>query len=60
MRVQMDEEGVKAAALTEVGIESSFLPANEEIYITFDRPFLFIVQGDHGELPLFAGVVEDP
>ena len=60
VRVQMDEEGVKAAALTEVGIESSLLPANEEIYITFDRPFLFIVQGDHGELPLFAGVVEDP
>lgn len=61
VRVQMDEEGVKAAALTEVVIAMGLdIPKEEEITVTFDRPFLFLVQSNLGEIPLFAGVVENP
>lgn len=61
VRVQMDEEGVKAAALTEVVTAMGMdIPKEEEITVTFDRPFLFLVQSNLGELPLFAGVVENP
>ena len=57
----MNEDGVKAAAFVEVQLKlGAGLPENDEITITLDRPFLFLVEGDYDELPLFAGVVENP
>lgn len=59
-RVQIDEKGVKAAAFAEVQLSRGILPTPDgELYITLDRPFLFMVTG-LGETPLFAGVVEKP
>ncbi|MBP5411273.1 MAG: hypothetical protein J6Y26_05150 [Lachnospiraceae bacterium] len=61
VRVQMSEDGVKAAAYVEVQItKSGDYPEEDEITITLDRPFLFLIDGDYDELPLFAGVVENP
>lgn len=61
VRVKMDEDGVKAAAFAEVQLKlSAGFPEKDEITITLDRPFLFLVEGDYDELPLFAGVVENP
>ena len=59
-RVMIDEEGVVAAAYTEIGMDTgSSLPPAEEIDFTLDRPFLFAITGAD-ELPLFVGVVNQP
>ncbi len=55
VRVAIDEEGVTAAALTELRLSGSGLPP-EPIPITVDRPFLFIITG-LGDTPLFVGTV---
>lgn len=60
-RVMVDEEGCEAAAYTVlmVGATGAFIPPDEEVDFTLDRPFLFAVTGDSG-LPLFTGVVNQP
>ena len=59
-RLMIDEDGVKAAAFTFVGIAKSAMPMEEEeLYFTLDRPFLFALCSDTG-IPLFVGVVENP
>ena len=60
-RVSIDEEGVIAAAVTQIGMSGTGMPPEdlEEIHFVVDRPFLFVVTGDRG-LPLFAGVVNEP
>ena len=59
-RIKVDEKGVKAAAYTKVSEQRARVPEYEDLYVTFDRPFLFLVMGDSGAIPLFAGVVENP
>lgn len=59
-RIKVDEKGVKAAAYTKVSEQRVRVPEYEDLYVTFDRPFLFLVMGDSGAIPLFAGVVENP
>ena len=34
-------------------------PPKDEVYLTFDRPFLFVISS-HDDLPLFAGIVNTP
>ena len=59
-RLMIDEDGVKAAAFTFVGIGKSMMPMEEEeLYFTLDRPFLFALCSEMG-VPLFVGVVEHP
>lgn len=53
--VEIDEEGVKAAAYTVVYGGGGY-PTGEHIVMRLDRPFLFIVQGPGG-VPLFTGIV---
>lgn len=55
VRVAIDEEGVTAAALTELRLSGSALPP-EPIKLSIDRPFLFIITG-MGDTPLFVGTV---
>lgn len=58
-RVAIDEEGAEAASYTVTGIVGSAEPVQlEEIDFVLDRPFLFIIES--GNLPLFAGVVNEP
>ena len=57
-RVKIDEEGVEAAAFTEMAICGASLP-HEEIYMTLDRPFIFAIYDESG-LPLFVGTVMKP
>ena len=57
-RVKIDEEGVEAAAFTEMSVFSMSLP-HEEIHMTLDRPFIFAIYNDDG-LPLFVGTVFKP
>ena len=55
VRVIVDETGVRAAAYTfsQVGMGGP----DEEITLTFDRPFIFVVYCD---APIFVGIVNDP
>lgn len=54
-RVVVDEEGVEAAAFTIMG-ECGALPPSDEVDFVLDRPFLFAITNNSGQL-LFVGVV---
>lgn len=58
VRVQVDEEGVKAAAYIEFPGAMSPAPPDEIIDFVLDRPFLFFVTNSN--IPLFAGAVNQP
>lgn len=58
-RVSIDEEGIEAAAYTVMMDAGGAPPPAEEVYLTLDRPFLFLVESRDG-LPLFAGIVNEP
>lgn len=58
VRVQVDEEGIKAAAYIEIPGAMSPAPPDEIIDFILDRPFLFFVTS--GNVPLFAGAVNQP
>ena len=58
-RVTIDEEGVVAAAYTVMVACGAALPPDERVEFTLDRPFLFAVTGESGEI-LFAGIVNTP
>ena len=56
VRVQIDEEGVKAAAYIEIPGAGSAAPPDEIIDFVLDRPFVFVIESNHG-LPVFVGIV---
>lgn len=58
-RVKIDEEGVEAAAYTVMMACGAAMPPEEEIDFVLDRPFLFVIVS-HDNLPLFAGIVNEP
>lgn len=58
-RVAIDEEGVVAAAYTVMVACGAAMPPDERVEFTLDRPFLFAVTGESGEI-LFAGIVNTP
>ncbi|MBR7136536.1 MAG: serine protease, partial [Clostridia bacterium] len=58
-RVTVDEEGVTAAAFTEIALAGGAAAPSDEVDITLDRPFLFVITGINGT-PLFAGTVCEP
>ncbi|WP_318210982.1 serpin family protein [Streptomyces sp. SJL17-1] len=55
--VEVAEEGVEAAAVTQVTMTRGAAPARHEVVerVAFDRPFGVVVTDTTGELPLFAG-----
>ena len=55
-RVSADEQGVIAAAFTEIALCGSALPPEEEMDFTLDRPFVFVINDAVGT-PIFIGVV---
>ena len=58
VRVQIDEEGVKAAAYIEFPGATSPEPPEEIIDFVLDRPFIFAITTD--SIPLFMGTVNNP
>ena len=58
VRVQIDEEGVKAAAYIEFPGATSPEPPEEIIDFILDRPFIFAITTD--SIPLFMGTVNNP
>ena len=59
VRVEIDEQGVKAAAYIELPMAGAAAPPEEIIDFILDRPFLFLVADGTG-IPLFAGTVNQP
>ncbi len=55
-RVKVDEEGCEAAAFTIMLIAGGTMPPDEEVDFVLDRPFLFAITSETGQL-LFTGVV---
>ena len=59
--VEVDENGLTAAAVTVMGLEKmALMPETDPIELTFDRPFAFVLTGngeDAGDQILFTGVV---
>jgi serine protease inhibitor len=58
VRVEIDEQGVKAAAYIEFPGAGAAAPPEEIIDFVLDRPFLFVIS--HDSIPLFAGAVNHP
>lgn len=59
-RVAIDEKGCVGAAFTVIDVEAGAMPTEpDEIDFVLDRPFLFVVSS-RDNLPLFAGVVNEP
>ena len=56
-RVKIDEEGVEAAAYTElVASDSAMMEVPPTVEMDLDRPFLFVIF-DNSNVPLFVGTV---
>ena len=58
VRVEIDEEGVKAAAYIEIPGAGSAAPPDEIIDFILDRPFIFAITT--ANIPLFMGTVNNP
>lgn len=56
VRVVIDEEGCTAAAFTEIALSGAGMPSGEKMDFILDRPFVFAITGDTGEI-LFIGTV---
>ena len=56
-RVKIDEDGVEAAAYTEIVVdESAMMEMPPTVEMELDRPFLFVIF-DYNNIPLFVGTV---
>ena len=58
-RVTVDEEGVTAAAYTEMPVYMAGIAPVNEVDLVLDRPFIFLISGPD-DLPLFIGIVNQP
>lgn len=56
VKVEVDEKGTRAAAVTVIGV----VPVSLPLGFTFDRPFVFFIRERLSGTILFAGVVRDP
>jgi serine protease inhibitor len=59
-RVDVDEQGTRAAAVTLVAIEMTAVYGGEPFELRLDRPFLWAVENRRTGTILFMGIVTDP
>jgi len=61
-KIEFMEKGTKAAAVTYFGLDANAAPIvdNNEIYITFDKPFMYIIRDTKTKEMLFFGTVYNP
>ncbi len=60
-RIELDEKGVKAAAVTIIGgIEATSMPQQPTVSLVVDRPFMFAIKEKTTGAVLFAGSVINP
>jgi len=54
--IEVDEEGTKAAAVTEIGMARNAMPLKPKTVI-LDRPFVYAIIDNSTNLPIFIGVL---
>jgi serine protease inhibitor len=59
-RVDLDEEGTRAAAVTVATVQAVSLPADPPFDLRLDRPFLWAIEHRESGTLLFLGRVTDP
>ncbi len=52
--LQVDEDGTRAAAVTEIGLAAGAAPPQDPIAMTVDRPFLFVLTDGATGWPIFV------
>ena len=61
VKIQVDEDGTKAAAVTEVTAAGAIdSPEEPPLEIHFDQPFVYAVVDTVTQIPLFVGVMDCP
>eukprot|EP00585_Thalassiosira_rotula_P017495 CAMPEP_0196191778 /NCGR_PEP_ID=MMETSP0911-20130528/48669_1 /TAXON_ID=49265 /ORGANISM="Thalassiosira rotula, Strain GSO102" /LENGTH=562 /DNA_ID=CAMNT_0041463931 /DNA_START=547 /DNA_END=2235 /DNA_ORIENTATION=- len=58
--IDVNEEGVEAAAVTAVGVGVTSVPSDEPVLVTLDHPFQFFIYDNAQGLALFEGRVGKP
>ena len=58
--LQVDEDGTRAAAVTEMGVGAGAAAPQDPITMTVDRPYLFVITDGASGWPLFLASVLDP
>lgn len=58
--LQVDEDGTRAAAVTEIGVAAGAAPPQDPITMTVDRPYLLAITDGATGWPLFLASVLDP
>lgn len=58
VRLQIDEEGVKAAVYIEIPGATSAQPPEKTVDFVLNRPFLFVIS--KSTVPLFVGTIHEP
>ena len=58
--IKVNEEGAEAAAATGISMDSGAAPMPSQVYLTVDRPFLFLIRDNATGVVLFVGHVEQP
>lgn len=61
-KVNVDEEGTKAAAVTEVAmLEATAYIEPEEVYdLYFNQPFFYMILDTKNQIPVFMGIIDQP
>lgn len=57
-KLELDEKGFKAAAVTEIGIGKTATPVDDPVDFIVDQPYLLVIE--YQGLPLFVANVQDP
>lgn len=61
VKIEVNEEGTEAAAVTEVAAtEGAMMPVEEPVNLHLDSPFVYAVVDFETGVPLFIGLLEDP
>jgi serine protease inhibitor len=60
VRIQVDEEGTKAAAVTELATSETAMIVEEPVELHFDSPFLYMIIDTKTGVPIFTGILENP
>ncbi|HZK57359.1 MAG TPA: serpin family protein, partial [Clostridia bacterium] len=56
-RIELNEAGTKAAAVTAVIMETTSIDISEPKEVHFDRPFLYMIYDVENEIPVFLGTI---
>lgn len=58
-KVDVDEEGTKAAAVTAIVMRASAMPSPDVKNVTLNRPFIYAIVDNSTKLPVFIGTVNN-